>query len=105
MTPAAAELESTELLLCFAENAVSLMRDQVQKNTKQLCKVEGARVPAGEARADAEYNVHSLTVSEPALSSEVAQIARLVRRLQMKSLECIRKAIGRWRKSFSSVMP
>lgn len=61
---ATAELESKERCLRFAENAVSLMREEVSNIAPHLQKMELARLVSESARASAESDVQSLTTSE-----------------------------------------
>lgn len=57
------ELKSTECLLCFAEDAASLRREEVQNQRLQLCTVEAAQVHAQGAQAGSESNIQLQTAS------------------------------------------
>lgn len=67
----AAELESNKRRLHFAEDVASLMWEQFRSQRPQLRKVEPAHIAANAARAAAESNIQSVTVSESALQGEV----------------------------------
>lgn len=73
---AAAEFQSTKLLLRFTKDVGSVMREQVHSQSPQLRRVEAARVATKAARAAADYHFQSPTTSKFALQGEVTQLTQ-----------------------------
>lgn len=67
LTVAADNLSSNERCLRFAEDAVEVMRKQVQGHGPQLHGLEYARATAESARVAAECTIHSLALSDLAV--------------------------------------
>lgn len=70
----AAELESTEPSLCFDEDAVSFMAEQIQSQRLQLWEVKVARFGAKAARTALDSNVAYCIIV--VLQGKVTQLTR-----------------------------
>lgn len=76
LNTATVELESTKRHLRLAEDAVSLLPEQVQNQVPQLREVDATVLGAKVALIAAESSVQLLTASESVMCGEAGQVSR-----------------------------